>query len=934
MPNKILLPCLLSSLLSTSALADGFMLSGSGGRATLSNTLSNYGIVSGDAMQPIYGNRDEFLYGNMMGGYGSDDSFVVSPGAGIRTIRDNRLYGARLFADYARTASKQNFWTISPGVEWMNSRFDANVNAYVPTQRAKRSGVGVATGTVSFEPGTHDQYDDLLVPFTVVGDGLDMAVGYSFSGYKDLRSRVYGGAYYYDTPLNARNIAGLAAGVQLPLADRLSMSLDNSYDNVNRYTIGFKVTISIGADTTTMSGDVHDRAAEPTQRHIGMIGSATGTTVQQATKADRTLEYSDVYFLSANGTGDGTYGNAANLSQTTLDLANAQNSAGARLYLQSGPGADYVVDSTTAIGIGGNVDLGLGLYDHQDVFGRSADYKTAAISSQPQIVVDGLNNYNGFVILGSQNTLSDITITSTGGYINGTTPTTSTGIISYNTSPGSNQTITLTNVNIHGLADGMYALNDSNTGTLTINTTNSTFSNNGGDMGLDNIQFQGYGTSGASGLIAINASGASNSLIINAVDSHFDNNGVFTGQNSYINNNNFSVASGLTAINNSDGGTLEINATGSSFDGNGQLSGAGTNLLANEAGPNGNSINIAAATGLLATNNGANGNLNITAASSTFNNNGALGGDSALIQAGALAAGDNVNLAVASGVVAFNNTTGTGSLSMTATDSQFDGNGTLGGMNSAIKGLAYNSSLGPVVSVASATGAFAYNNTSNAGNLDMVATRSNFDNNGSLTGNSSSLSVETADSGLNSESAIAEASGFFALSANNQGNNAGNFTVTATDSTFNGNAALGNNALIQALNYNGLSSGSANMAAATGLGGYHIGAGALTINSTGSQFSSNAAMSSGAGFNVSGADSNIAAASGLAVFNNSGVAGNLYVNSLTGSDFTNNDGYGIYGYAPIGSFGQTVIDYTGATFSGNSTTNNQGISDGATTWTP
>ena len=935
--RTVFLSALLFALLSIPAFADESVFP-SDGRATLSSTLSNYGIVSGDVMHSLYGNHEGFLYGNLMGDYSNDDSFVASPGFGIRTLQSNQIFGAHLYTDYARTRSGQKFLTVSPGIEWMNTRWDTSVNLYLPTERVKQSGAAFPGG-VAFETGTHNQYDTVLTPYTVIGNGMDVAAGYSFAGYRDLRSRVYGGAYYYDTPLDARNIAGLTAGVELPLSNRFKISLSNSYDKIGKYTVGFKVALSVGADTTTMSDNVHDRAADPVQRHIGIIGTGAGTIAQQAVKEQRTLQYDDVYFLSPTGNGNGTFGNAAGLNQTTLNLANVQNPSGSRIYLQGGATANYAVNSTTAgQSTNPNNDFGLVLHDHQDVFGRSADYKTAvAGNAQPQILVDGLNNYNGFILGGTQNTLSDLTIRSNAGYINGSVPTTSTGIVAYNESAG-NQTITLTNTNISGLADGMYAQNDSATGTLTINATRSSFNNNGGDSGLDNIQVTGYNNYGASGLIAINNSGSSNALIINADHSQFNNNGTLSGSGSNINNNNFSVASGMTAINNSDTGALTINAASSTFDGNGTLSGLNTYILASETGANFNSINTAAATGLFARNNTTNNAaLNINANASTFNNNGTLSGDNSTLQAGGNSSGDNVNSAVASGVFAFNNSAN-GALNITALNSEFNGNGALSGTGSTILGFADNASLGASETSAAATGVFAFNNTMGTGTITVNATGSQFNDNGALTGENASITAHTTDINNSNETVASNASGMFAYNANNQGSSNGAITITADNSTFNGNGALsGNSTVIQALNDNGFATGSASLATATGLSGYNTAAGPLTFSATNSLFN-NSGVSTGTGSTIvaSGADSNPSAASGFFVLNNSAVSGNIFANSFAGSSFTGNGagstGYGLYAYTPS-IVGTTVINYTGAAFTGAPQINtNQGISDGTTQW--
>lgn len=760
------------------------------------------------------------------------------------------------------------------------------------------------------------------------------------------------------------NITGVTAGFEQPLTKNLKVSVFNSYDNINHDVVGVSLTATFGEDSTVFSNNINDRLLDPVERHIGIIDTGAGTYDQQNLEnVGKDLQYDNIYFVAPDDDSDnndnltlstgygatttstadiGTYGSPASLNQTTLNSINQLSPSGSRIYIQGGTNANYYVNSNTAEQSSDpNNDYGLVLYANEDVYGRTTDYTTPATGNErPNILVDGENNYNGFIITGSENTLSDLIITTESGYINGTTPTTSTGIIAYNESEA-DQTIQITNTSISGFADGMYAQNDSDTATMTINADYSNFDDNGGDQGLDNIQVAGYNNDGSAGLIAINNSGSSNQLIINTTYSSFDNNGTFSGENSGINNNNnnFSLASGLTAINNSNTGGLTINANYSTFDNNGTLSGLNTYILANEAGANDNSINTAAATGLYALNNSSNSAaMTINATHSNFDNNGTLSGENALIKSGGTGSGDNVNTAIASGVYIFNNSSGSALITLNADYSSFDNNGTLSGSGSNIFILADNPALGTSENATAATGVFSFNDSDNEGNININATHSTFDYNGTLSGDNSEIYAHTTDSNDVQEDVMASASGILAYNSDNQGNNAGSTTVTADYSSFNNNGELsGDNASITSLNDNGFGTGSSGIASSSGISGYNISAGNLTIKATNSEFNNNS-LFSGTGNDISSinSDTNTSASSGLFILNNSGTGGNIYVTNLSGSSFNNNGtgttGYGIFAYTPNIS-GITSIDYTGATFGGSPQTNtNQDISAGTTEW--
>ncbi len=568
------------------------------GRVLASGTAaSDVRTIGGDGMLPIYGNQEGFAFADFMGDYGSDDTYLVSPGGGYRQILNNQIIGGYFFADYEKTSLGQNFWVLSPGVEWMNAHWDAHINGYFPTETSEKTGsadflntFGDSSG-VFFETGTHNQYDELVAPYAVIGNGVDAEIAYSFAELSGLRSRVYLGGYYYTPPssYNVDNITGITAGFEQPISKNLNISLFNSYDNVSNYTIGVALTATFGQDSTVFSNNIHDRLLDPVQRHVGIIDTGAGTYDQQSLESVGTgLQYGNVYFIAptAEGSADGTYGNAAPLDQTTLNSIDAESPDDSNIYIQGGSDATYIVDSTTATGDPFYGYYGLQVYNGQNFYGRTADYTASADSNeQPIISVDGVDDCYGFIVTEGESTFSDLSITqeASGDGV---------GIFAINVTDD-DVIVTTNHVNAYGLAGGIEALNVTNTGSITMNLLNSTFNEN-----------SLYGFAGENDT-------STGTLTINARNSQFNSN----------------AEDGFTILNLNNTGSVMINISDSEFNNNAEI-GAVVENLNNEGGitvnVSGSEFNHNGNNGLSSINTGT-GTSTISATSSEFYNNTSAG---------------------------------------------------------------------------------------------------------------------------------------------------------------------------------------------------------------------------------------------------------------------------------------------------------------------
>ncbi len=68
------------------------------GRVTLSAVgAGSMGIFGGDAMQPVYGNDNGFLFADFMGDRATNTTFLWSPGVGYRQVVNNQVWGGLIF---------------------------------------------------------------------------------------------------------------------------------------------------------------------------------------------------------------------------------------------------------------------------------------------------------------------------------------------------------------------------------------------------------------------------------------------------------------------------------------------------------------------------------------------------------------------------------------------------------------------------------------------------------------------------------------------------------------------------------------------------------------------------------------------------------------------------------------------------------------------
>ncbi len=368
------------------------------GRMIGSAAITSTAIFDGDGMLPIYGNADHFLYTDFEGGGATNSTYLVSPGGGVRWVNNNHLFGAYLFGDYQQTDYVQHFWVANPGIELMTPRWEFHLNGYFPTEKEKQTGgqdfadnFG-QTGNVIFSG--HTESDNLVIPYAMVGNGVDTAVGYSLP-FRHLRARALLGGYFYSTPSEVSNITGITGTVELPLSRRTDLTVSDSYDNINHNIASVGLSLTLGGESNLLTNDVHTRLLDPMDRHIGIIETGAGTYAQQGlvdTGSGEQQQYGNVWFFTpgdasnaSNTVTCGTYENpCVGLTQEKINEAGVNS----RLYLASG---DY---NPATLGQGFTFNN-----NNQSIWGRTSDYKSAAQGSARPVFEDSLFlNGNNMVV--------------------------------------------------------------------------------------------------------------------------------------------------------------------------------------------------------------------------------------------------------------------------------------------------------------------------------------------------------------------------------------------------------------------------------------------------------------------------------------------------------------------------------------------------------
>jgi len=363
---------------------------------------TNY--VRADVLFPLFEpSFNKLFYADIDTQRSSDSSQNISLGLGTRiAINSDTLWGGYIFTDRTRSSVNDiyNYWTvINPGVEFMKNNWDSRINLYFPVGNKEIvSGtffgdqLGISD-TVRFNE--HDQFDGLYNVTQKINPGADIDLGYIFKYSNNLPFRVHGGGYYFNSSMTSK-IAGIEAGLEVPMNQYLTLEAADTYDNVQKYkaTIGLRFTLGGRKScTTSVIPQVEDRIFDPVYRHLGNISSSASIPVESINTftGQYMLERNNIWFFSSSsnavpfdnskGTENCTFEHPCNnssLTQTNVDFINSISS-NANIYFN--PGSYSVGDFS--------------LPANDSLYGRTTDFKLPASFSSGYPVLDGKINLLG-----------------------------------------------------------------------------------------------------------------------------------------------------------------------------------------------------------------------------------------------------------------------------------------------------------------------------------------------------------------------------------------------------------------------------------------------------------------------------------------------------------------------------------------------------------
>lgn len=538
-------------------------------RITVTGLEGNTTIGSADAMVPLLGNSNGFVFGDVQGKTGRDNAWFVGAGAGFRQILNAcNIIGAYTFIDRDTTANKNQFWILNPGIESLGERWDFRVNGYIPVSSKQKyeyslfaSQIGL-TQYVTFRG--HQQFDRLFDFYEETGPGADAEIGRIFPALH--RLALYGGGYFYHLQ-NTSNIRGVEGRIEYPVTRFLTALVADTYDNHARNTIGAGLRLFLGyLPPACAAFDIHDRLLDPIQRNLGTLNTGSGTPTENIRKIGSTgpngktdgeqVARDNIWFFTPDGSANFTVGIDAQSctyehpcmgSEFTQANVNTIDTITKNASFYFKPGA-YPINDRIALNNG------------QSTWGRTADYAQSAAGNNRAAFQGGFD-------LTGNNTLDSIQL-----FNNNGTQTKAIGIQNAQNILLNNDNIGANNTNqgyVLGLdmKDSQVKATNSTLYAYTNSSTNTAQAINGDHCDLNIVNSQ------VSSLAAVN--GSDDFLTANASGINMLNNSNLTISNSAISTSatandsqTFSLAgstvNNITVI----GGTLNI--SNSSINTNGQ----------------------------------------------------------------------------------------------------------------------------------------------------------------------------------------------------------------------------------------------------------------------------------------------------------------------------------------------------------------------------
>ena len=356
-----------------------------------------------DGMIPILGQDDRLVYvdGAFMGG--RNQSSVASIGTGVRSIQKlspaEVILGGFFFADYQKMNNQIKTWIANPGLELLTKQQELRVQGYFPIGQRSQTYRSIMASDISpaiiYDSGIaniarisgHSVIDAPVNLTHEYGVGVEGEVGQYFPlGYG---AWLRGGAYHFDYR-NAQSVNGLEANVELYTGKNLSLLVQDNYDNQNKNWVSVGIRLSFGGPDYTQVNHLRNRMEEPVIRHIARQPAGAATPIRDSYVLTGPIQTTNnIWFFSPNGTNFTSFNTnvctaehpCRTLSQPLADgITATTTTTPASLWFASG---NYALSANNGVR---EIYLGTG----QRLFGRSADFATAASTTARPMINGGL----------------------------------------------------------------------------------------------------------------------------------------------------------------------------------------------------------------------------------------------------------------------------------------------------------------------------------------------------------------------------------------------------------------------------------------------------------------------------------------------------------------------------------------------------------------
>ncbi|MDF1796461.1 MAG: hypothetical protein P1U63_07995 [Coxiellaceae bacterium] len=325
---------------------------------------------------PSYHHHDNYLFTDADGGY-SPVAHSSNTEVGLdyrRLFSQHWAVGAYGFAAFNRSVFGQNFYSLNPGIEFLNHHWHINVDGYFPLGSHFKSNnswawadsVGIYN-YVRFQG--HNQYNQMVRPTSVIGNGTDLIVSYRFTKLANIQASL--GSYYFSMPGHP---VGVVAKLQSAVMHHVSFSLSATHDPLTSNSINFGVTVHFGNDNNVST----DWINQPVQHNLPLNVRANSLPISNSyqPQGQELLQKDNVWFFSTDGT---AFNAGAGLSNCTAENhCSGLNSTNLSQIATDAPSGNFINDPSIYLKPGTYAPSSLVLFSNESLIGRNSDYTQPA----------------------------------------------------------------------------------------------------------------------------------------------------------------------------------------------------------------------------------------------------------------------------------------------------------------------------------------------------------------------------------------------------------------------------------------------------------------------------------------------------------------------------------------------------------------------------